>query len=85
MFNRSTPRLVRFQCFFDRSNYTVAPDDTVTVRLLIQETFNPRTDESLLTHGTDRAGPHRRGRAGRWLLSAKPGVCPNASRFRMEH
>ena len=53
MFNRSLPKLGRLQFFFDRSNYTVAPGDTTTVSLFIQETFNPRTDESLLAPGTD--------------------------------
>jgi hypothetical protein len=50
---RSVPRHGSFEYFFDRANYTVAPAGTATVTVSLRETFNPRTDQSLLMPGTD--------------------------------
>jgi hypothetical protein len=53
LFHRSFPRHGRFQFFFDRANYAAAPEGTATVTVFLRETFDPRTDESLLAPGTD--------------------------------
>jgi hypothetical protein len=53
MLNPWLPTKARFQWFFDLSNYTVAPEGTVAVTVLLQETFNPKTFSSLLAPGTD--------------------------------
>ncbi len=53
MFNSPLPGKGRLQFFFDRSNYVVAPGGTVAVNVFVQETFHPRTDESLLAPGSD--------------------------------
>lgn len=42
-----------YQFVFDKSNYTVAPNGTVTVGVSLQETFNPQTDTPVLAPGTD--------------------------------
>lgn len=47
------PTRVRWQYFFDRSHYEVAPGGTVGVTVFIQETFHPRNGEPLLAPGTD--------------------------------
>jgi hypothetical protein len=51
--NRPLPKVGRFQFFFDRPNYAVAPEGTATVTVFLREMFNPRTQESLLLPGTD--------------------------------
>jgi hypothetical protein len=53
MFSHQLHKVGRFQFFFDRSNYAVAPSGTATVAVFIRETFNPRNDESLLVSKTD--------------------------------
>ena len=42
-----------YQFVFDQSNYTVAPNGTVSVGVGLQETFNPQTDTPVLAPGTD--------------------------------
>jgi hypothetical protein len=43
----------RFRYSFDRSEYSVAPGDTVAVTVYLRETFDPSTSSSLLTVGSD--------------------------------
>jgi hypothetical protein len=47
------PKHGRFRLVFDRPHYAVAPGGTATVTVFLRETFDPRTDESLLAPGTD--------------------------------
>jgi hypothetical protein len=42
-----------YQYVFDQSNYNVAPNGTVAVKVSIEEMLNPQIDTSLLAPGTD--------------------------------
>jgi hypothetical protein len=53
MSRRPLPRDVRFQYYFDRPKYDVAPGGTAGVTLFLRETFDPRAKKPRLAPGTD--------------------------------